>query len=83
MADQTQRKRSNIVVSPAVKKEWDDWKMSLEREEGRAATDSQIIGALVQGVPLWQADLMVRAHIRHTPDTQGDDRDTEEDPSDN
>jgi hypothetical protein len=78
MADQTPRKRSNIVVSPTVKKEWDDWKTALEQEEGRSATDSEIIGALVKGVPLWQADLMVRTYIRHASDTQEVDSASEE-----
>jgi hypothetical protein len=66
MADQTPKSdRRPINVSPAVKAEWSRYKTALEREEGRSVTDDRLVGAFLRGVPLWQADQMVRAYNRH------------------
>jgi hypothetical protein len=64
MAERTARKILN--VSPAVKAQWDQYKAALQREEGRAATDDDMVGAFLNGVPLWQADLMLRAYLRRS-----------------
>ena len=46
----------------------------LMAQQGRSATRGQLVGALLDGVPLWQADLMLRAYIMHTqePEPAGD-----------
>lgn len=71
MSDRTPRKPINL--SPAVKSRWDEYKAALKREEGRSATDDEIVGALLEGVPLWQADLMLRTYLRHSADEPVDD----------
>jgi hypothetical protein len=47
-----------------------DMKAELQRIEGRRATHDEIIGALVAGVPLWQADLMLRTYTKQHIDSK-------------
>ena len=61
------RERKQINVSPAVKEHWASYKLALKAQEGRSATDDELIGAFLEGVPLWQADLMVGAYLRSRP----------------
>jgi hypothetical protein len=58
------RERKQINVSPLVKEHWATYKLALKAREGRAATDDELIGAFLDGVPLWQANLMVGAYLR-------------------
>lgn len=62
MSDRPQRKPINL--SPTVKRRWDAYKAALESTEGRRATDDDIVGAFLEGVPLWQANLMIGTYIR-------------------
>ncbi|HEX5955580.1 MAG TPA: hypothetical protein VFY37_06570 [Solirubrobacterales bacterium] len=64
-----------------MKAKWESYKTALQREEGRTATDDEIVGAFLLGVPLWQADLMLRAYLKHPLDIQADDEEIPPDSS--
>lgn len=57
MADQT-----SIDVPKAVKAQLSDYRAALQRDLNRTASYGDIIGALLWGVPLWQANAMIDAH---------------------
>jgi hypothetical protein len=58
-------------VAPAVRKALNDKIAALATLEGRSATQSDLIGALLEGVPVWQADLMLRAYIKQSAPSSG------------
>ena len=64
-ADQT-----SIDVPKAVKAQLAAYRAALQRDLNRTASYGDIIGALLWGVPLWQANAMIDAHR-----PQGDPRD--------
>ncbi len=67
MADRTRSTdRAVINVSPATRDKLNEVLAALEAQEGRTATQEQLIRALLEGVPLWQADLMLRAYTRQS-----------------
>lgn len=66
MADRTAR--TSINLSPSVRDALNSYQAAMEREAGVTATQEQLIGALLHGVPTWQADHMLRAYTRHTAD---------------
>jgi hypothetical protein len=76
MADRTPKsERANVNVSPAVRDLLNERIALLESAEGRVvAKQDQLIGALLMGVPTWQAALMLDSYIRQTAN-----RDTAED----
>lgn len=74
MPDRTAKpERASIGVTPTVRDALNERVAQLAAIEGRSATHSQLIGALLAGVPLWQADLMLRAYIRQTADSEPPD----------
>jgi hypothetical protein len=54
--------RASIEVSPAVKKRYNDYKSELRQRFNRSATDSDLVGAFLDGVPAWQAEAMLAAY---------------------
>lgn len=58
--------RAPVALTPEVRDGLNGLVRALRREYGRAASQSEVIGALLQGTPLWQADLMVAAYLRST-----------------
>jgi len=62
------KKRASINVSPALLAKLNAYLEALESEKSRTASQAQLIGALLDGVPLWQADLMVGSY-RPPPDS--------------
>lgn len=65
MADRTgSTERASISVSPATRDRLNEVIDALARQEGRSTTQDQLIRALLEGVPLWQADLMLRSYTR-------------------
>jgi len=73
MADKaTRKKRASINVSPALLEDLNAYLEALESQKSRKASQSQLIGALLDGVPLWQADIMIgsyRPPPSDSPDT--------------
>jgi hypothetical protein len=74
-ADKTDRERATVSLSPAVRDKLNEFIAALRQAEGRAATQDQLVGALLDGVPLWQADLMLRSYIKQAEDMQDADED--------
>lgn len=71
MPDRTKSpERAVISLTPATRDKLNDVIAALERQEGRSATHEQLIGALLEGVPLWQTELMLRAYIKHAASSQ-------------
>jgi hypothetical protein len=67
MADRTGKgERASVNLSPAVRDLLNDQIARLEAEQGRVAKQEQLIGALLLGVPTWQAALMLDSYIRQT-----------------
>lgn len=63
--------RASINLSPEVRDLLNQRISELERTEGRAvAKQEQLIGALLMGVPAWQAALMLDSYVRQTSDRQ-------------
>lgn len=54
--------RGSIEVGAAVKEQLVDYQGALHKEIGRRATQAEIIGALLSGVPLWQVNAMLDAY---------------------
>lgn len=65
MADRTKQTRTTIEVAPSVKQQLNDYKRGLYSQMNRRATQEEIISALLSGVPLWQADVMLGAYQTH------------------
>lgn len=65
MADRTRQTRTTIEVAPSVKQQLNSYKRDLYRQMNRRATQEEIISALLSGVPLWQADIMLGAYKTH------------------
>jgi hypothetical protein len=65
MADRTKQTRTTIEVAPSVKQQLNDYKRDLYSQMNRRATQEEIISALLSGVPLWQADVMLGAYKTH------------------
>lgn len=63
--------RAVINVSPATRDKLNDVIAALKAEEGRSVTQEELIRAVLEGVPLWQVDLMVRAYTRQSAYSQG------------
>lgn len=61
-----------ISVSPATRDKLNDVITRLEKQEGRSATHEQLIRALLDGVPLWQLELMVCAYVKQAAARQAD-----------
>jgi hypothetical protein len=53
-------------LGPVVAAEADRCLKRLEKEHGTRATRAELLGALLEHVPLWQIDHMVRVYIAHT-----------------
>jgi hypothetical protein len=70
VANRTKSARASIEVTPAVQEQLGAYRIALLEQMNRRATQSEIIGALLWGVPLWQADVMLGKHS-----TQGQPRD--------
>jgi hypothetical protein len=70
MADQT--KRGMVALGPSVRDELNEYRAALQAQQGRGATQGELVGAFLRGVPLWQADLMVRAYMTHTRPEEGE-----------
>ena len=77
MAPRTKSKRAQIEVSPAVKSQLQDYETALQRDFNRRANASELLGAFLVGVPLWQAEAMLRAH--KSQDSSWEDPGTAED----
>ncbi len=63
--------RASINLSVGVRDALNERLDALSAVEGRFATQDQLIGALLAGVPLWQADLMLRTYIKQQSQTLG------------
>jgi hypothetical protein len=59
------RARASITVTPEVLARLNTYQEQLLRARNRRANHAEIVGALLDGVPLWQADLMLGAY--HAP----------------
>jgi hypothetical protein len=66
------KKRASINVTPAVLAKLNAYQAALDREMQREASHAKIISALLDGVPLWQADLMIGAYPEATDSTDTD-----------
>ncbi len=64
MAKQTDR--GMVALGPVVKEQLGRSVRALKDEYGTVATRPQLVAALLDGVPLWQVDYLVRAYIMHT-----------------
>jgi hypothetical protein len=74
MPDRTAKSdRAVISLSPAVRDALNRRLKDLASIEGRSATQDQLIGALLAGVPLWQAEIMLRTYIRQATSVREDD----------
>lgn len=62
MANRTKSERASIEISPAVKEQLNNYQAALQSEMSRRATLSEIVGALLWGVPLWEADAMLNKY---------------------
>lgn len=65
MADRTKSDRSSVEVTPAVRRQLTEYQTALQREINRRATHSEIISALLWGVPLWQTNAMLNSQWIH------------------
>jgi hypothetical protein len=54
--------RATIEVHPAIKQQLKDYQTALRRDLNVRASQGTIIGALLAGVPLWQAPAMLGAY---------------------
>lgn len=54
--------RGSIEVGATVKAQLLEYQTALQSQIGRRATQPEIIGALLSGVPLWQAEAMLAAY---------------------
>lgn len=57
--------RTTIGVSSETRDLVADYRRRLRLYQGRSASNDQLLGALLEGVPLWQADLMVGAYVAY------------------
>lgn len=62
MASRTRTDTTTIEVKRAVKEQLTGYQTALHRDFGRQTTMSDLIGALLDGVPFWQAEAMLRAY---------------------
>lgn len=62
MPSRTKPERSQIEVEPAVKAALNEYKSALQSGFSRRTSTSDLIGALLVGVPLWQAEAMLQAY---------------------
>jgi hypothetical protein len=58
--------KTTVRLSVADKDELNELLGRLETEEGRSATQEQLVGALLHGTSPAQAEGMLRAYIRST-----------------
>ena len=65
--------RAAVNVTPAVLARLNEYQADLLRLHNRRANHAEILGALLDGVPLWQADLMVAASRPPTDDSDETD----------
>lgn len=75
MPDRTAKTdRANVNLSPGVRDLLNERISALEAVEGRiVAKQDQLIGALLAGVPLWQAALMLDSYVRQTSNRESSD----------
>ena len=75
MPDRTAKKeRANVNLSPAVRDLLNERIDALAAQEGRTvARQDQLVGALLAGVPLWQAALMLDSYVRQTSNRESSD----------
>jgi hypothetical protein len=71
--------RGQIELSSAVKAELKAYQTALQRDLNRRASYGDIIGALLWGVPLWQANAMIDAYrpqheSRDNPGSEDEER---------
>jgi hypothetical protein len=70
MAERTPKPgRAPVNLTPPTRELLNGRLAELRATEGRYATQDQLIAALLEGVPLWQADLMLRTYIKQHPDS--------------
>jgi len=62
VASRTKKKKVQIEVAPAVKNQLQGYETALQRGFNRRTNPSDLLGALLEGVPLWQAEAMLQAH---------------------
>ena len=65
MAERT-TERTTIECPPAVREQLKAYQAALQRDLNRRASQGEIIGALLWGVPLWQADAILSAYRPHS-----------------
>jgi hypothetical protein len=83
MAERTNGpERASIPCTPAVKAQLRDYKEALHSTLNRRATVGEIVGALLSGVPLWQADAMLSAYRPQQRDSTSADSEEAGDDSD-
>jgi hypothetical protein len=62
MSSRTTKNRTQLEIAPAVKSKLKDYEARLQTELGRQTNSSDLLSAFLDGVPLWQADLMLGAY---------------------
>jgi hypothetical protein len=67
------RKRASITVTQAVLAAVNDYQDALLSHFGRRASHADIVAALLEGVPLWQAEAMLDAYRPPPEDSQDTD----------
>lgn len=65
--------RASVNLSPAVRDALNSRLAELAAVEGRSATQEQLVGALLHGVPLWQLAVMLDTYIKQTASRNMDD----------
>jgi hypothetical protein len=75
VASRTNKDRTTIEVPHGVREQLKVYQTALHRDLNRRASNGEIIGALLSGVPLWQADAMLGAYKPQgkSIDIQGED----------
>lgn len=61
--------RATITVPQPVLSKLNAYRQALLKRRGRRATQADIIGALIEGVPLWQAELMLESYRPQAEDS--------------
>lgn len=63
MSDRTDQKPTvQLEVPRELRDQLNQYKSELYRVLKRRATQAEILGAMLNGVPLWQADAMIQAY---------------------
>jgi hypothetical protein len=75
VATRTRTDTTTIEVKRAVKEQLTVYQAVLHRDFGRQTTISGLIGALLEGVPHWQAEAMLRAYRPKGEHREGPEKD--------